>query len=825
MIDRKSSKYRTFLIVASCLLLGCSAVVAFKMVGKKLAIQRLAKSDDAYARGTASYEAKNFAQARDEFDEAAKEAAMGLQDLDQQLKGQAGDAAANETKAKLVWNYIRATIDRGYATGEAEGKPLLTQLDTSTNEKYRSLLQLPDANERLNLGLLLRQAAQMLPKNEEVQRACLRTEITLARTDWPLVKLLCDQIIALSPTDTRAQFLLAYHEFEQPGRDGLFATDDKRDLARVLKAREAITMAQKAKNFPAWRTLGLEARILHWLIARPMDQQVGFTVEQERARLKAILSDAKTGLPGLVARQEGYDSVTRFDLQGMADLFTYAAEGTLAEPNGNVAATLQTFLQTIHTLEKMTLADGPLGELTDAAIAIAERHADVAKMRESVTWGQALDTIDGLAKKLSDRKAQTSKRCAKLGTLFLQEGKPRATHALHWASEGIRHAPNEDTKADLHLVCMNLKIAEGRPLAEIRVHAEALRDSNSKKGQAIAGFYEAKTALEAGKFELARRWFEEVVRRPEGGDLVVRTYVILPDLYMASGRPIEAAAYARELDKGYERVTSASRELQVWASDYYRTQQDVVALVVQTQYEAARQKIERERREHPDREITRELTRLYEDTAFRAMERLSGKSDANLVARLALCEFLHVARPAELAKELDSLRADYPDSVAIARFDGAIAEAANRAKIDERMKKFSLKEQQATLFAEWLFLTARSSESLAYLDGLSSNDGKALAAFLKKLPTRDHVVDALFARAFVIDPVLPHHEREAAQHVKAAVLAVANNKHVEAGQALRRVSEHVTYKHVAREGLKVILARLQQEDPIIAKKLSVEWLP
>jgi hypothetical protein len=816
------------LITLALLLLGGAGFIAVKLVGKKMLVQHLATSEDAYARGLAYFDAKDFASATKDFEEAIREAATGIQELDKRPKAQTVEMSSEELRARLVWVYVRAVRDRAYAKAELAEKPLLTDYDTTFKVQRRSLLNLPDAAERNRLGQLLRRVATILPKDEAVQQECLRVELILARTEWALVKQLCDNIVELAPAEPRARFLLAYYEYEQPSRENVLTPDNKRDLHRALKALEHLAKARDAKIYPVWRTIGLEARALHWVLSQPTKDLKDVNVAKLKTRLKEILTDDKTGLPAFASQPESLASLTRFDTRGMTDLFTLAVEHTAAEPNGPVATTLHRFVTTINAIPDKNIDPAQLGDLTDAALSSITKYADLAKMRESVAWGQTLDVLDEAGKRLVLHKQLSPKRSSTLSEIYNFEGKARYPQAIAWALEGLKLDAGDEYKTDLHLLCMNLKSAEGRPIAEIRPHAEALRESSSRKGQAIAGYFEATTAIDAGKCDHARKWLEEVVRRPEGGDLVIRSYVILPDLYMALSRPIEAAAYARELDRGYERVANASRGLQVWASDYYRSHQDVVAAVVVTQYEAARLKVERERREHPERAdqpLPVDFTKTYEDEAQRALVRLVAKSPANMLARVAKCEFLALARPDEFKKEMDALRNEYPASPAVLRVEFATVDSTTKPALENRVKKLAEDTDYAGLWAEWLFRTERSAEALSYLETHAAPELNALAAFLKRLPNRDAIIDATYCRAFVKDPAAPHHERLAVQQIKQALANFATNQPLEAGQALRRVAEHARFRPAVREGLKVAVADLTKSQPDVAKKYASEWLP
>jgi hypothetical protein len=796
-MNRQSASYRAGILLLSVVFLLVSGFFAWKLLsdGKKKPAQFLAEAEAAYDRGLKAYEA-NEARSVAFFEESLVTATNGLVELDRLAKAGKDDP---ELRGRLSWVNVKAARDRAYAKAMAEGKPIAPPIDSTTREPYRILLAIRDVNERANILAASREAAKLLPRDPEVLLNALRTELATPVTAWPVVEELCRNVVAIKPKDPRARFFLAYIDFEQFDDKGLPRPEASRDPARVAGARDHLAASKAEGKAPPWRTLGLECQIADWRIRHG-------SANEGLAELKAVLTDSKTGLISVSKSKSSLDALSRYDVAGISNAHRIAMTHKILEPD---AILVNDFQLVARLVDSQQAAVAPL--MQDAL--------NAAKASPVPLSAAVLDALETTFQLLQSKQLLVLSHSQSALPLLAADPK-RQPQTIAALNAGLKLAAKPEDKDSFHL--LGLKLKEAGPFEAMREHLEALKNSASPKHQAIAAEREAEHAMAIGKLDFARRWYEEVARRPEADELAVRAYIILPDLLLALNRTSEASAYSNELRKMYERSQSGTPEFKAWVVKRLASVDDANASCASANFLAARQKIERERKEKGDRPLPADFTKTYEDYARTALEQLKPGTAADRIARIARHEFLLLARPEIARGEFEPLAKQYPNEPSIWRAEYHDVPVEARKADDAKNRQRAMTPGRELYWAEWLFSTNRMTEGLASLATLTTPEATRLTAYLKGQPNPDPAIAAILTRAFQPDPGQLHHMISGAATLRQGVEATLAGDPAAAARHFRKLNEHVHYQSAAKAGYRRAIDELTKRDPTSAERLAKE---
>ena len=297
--------------------IGGAAAAGWFLLGPKSAAQALKSGEASYKAGVEALQEKKGSVAELRFQEAKifADNAITRIDEDSRAKKNPNSEQMDEwTSQKGQAFYLKALAqrDEAFAKGFVDGKEIPVSTDTTNDTKFRSFVAVPDPKSRAEAITSLRNAAQFLPKNAEVQYDAVRAEASIHPITWQPAHRFSTALLELKPGDLRARYLVARHEFEQPqiGINQLTGppkAPDKRSRSRVVDALGHIAKLKEAKDYPLGRTLFLEAQIRQWLATdyksrSPVDLK---KAAKELDALNTLLFDAQNGVLARVREGEG----------------------------------------------------------------------------------------------------------------------------------------------------------------------------------------------------------------------------------------------------------------------------------------------------------------------------------------------------------------------------------------------------------------------------------------------------------------------------------------------------------------------------------------
>src|SRR3954471_8138315 len=158
------------------LLLGVSAYVGFLFFQERDPVVPLQAAERALQDCQQLEKLKDFKGAADKYDQAN----VILEDALKRLNGPHGleKEKLEEVSGKVLYLKGIALRDKYYALAAAAGKLLAEAKDSVTNESFRTVLNIPDANDRKEAAGCIRGAAiHFLPKDYAVQLDAMRIEL------------------------------------------------------------------------------------------------------------------------------------------------------------------------------------------------------------------------------------------------------------------------------------------------------------------------------------------------------------------------------------------------------------------------------------------------------------------------------------------------------------------------------------------------------------------------------------------------------------------------------------------------------------------------
>jgi hypothetical protein len=824
-MKRNSTAYRLILLFGTVIGLAGAAYLAWHLFRKPNLADAVTAGQAAYDRGVQALDARDGAGATAAFSEAiskADEVLSRLDSLQATKKLNADDAARAELiRSDAYWLRARATRDRAYAAGLVAQQPLPDVLDTTTRERYRTYLAIPNAAERDRALTDLDQALNRAPDHPDILLEVLRNRLSVDPPQWGEIAALAQHILAHAPEDARANYLLARIEFEQFDEKNSPTPPDKRDPARVLRARQYLAKAKKDPKQPIWRTLDLDVRISQWLIARPEIRGDGFDSGAEAARLRKVLFDPKDGVLARAAAGVEFDVLSRFDVAGLIDLHRRAVDvaaedaGSGAGPGaGRLLDTMRAFLAIVRTMRKLPAAKGMgpdlVQDLTDTAAATRSVAVRVApdgwtafrnELEDFCRSEAAVDTGATAADRLAELRLADADDAAAAG--HPDEVAAAEAKALDWLVVAARRPDaSPGVRADTLGRILELKAARGVDLASWAAELEALAALTLPRAVAARAFFSGVHDVREGRLQEAYGLFGQAAAITDGGSYKLRAFAALPGLALVLGRLPDAINFGRDLDRGWTEFASLDRLGRDWVATQVNGREEAAAIAIIAQYRTAQARVERERKEQPEKEPAADLTKGTERSAEAALAKLPAKAAPALPARLARLEFLVTAGrpPDDVRATAAALRRDYRTvPAAILRAEVPATDPDRRRAEDDRAREAA--KSNRLFWAEWLISTGRSAEAAKVVAEMSGFEGPALG---RLLGSADPVAGAALVRALEADkdPSLVTAERAEFQKLGAAVRALSAGDSTAAAKAFHSVAEVPVLKGAAAAGIR-----------------------
>lgn len=776
-------RYRRLLALGILAALGAAAVLAWQLV-KKPTLGDLVKDGEAeYERGAAALAAKDGPGAVAAFDRALGKAdgLLGkLDEIQRTAKLKPDDERALElNRGAAYWLKARSLRDREYGKAVADGRPLSEPLDTTTRQRYRTFLEIPDEAMKIAALTALEEALVRVATHPDIVREALRVRLSLDPPRWALISQLAQATLVQSPDDTRAHYLLARIDFEQFDDQNLPTPPDRRDPDRVLKAAKALAASKKSGDYPVWRTLDLDVRITRWLLAQPPAKRPGVDAAAETARLRDLLFDPATGALARAAAGEAFDGMSRFDVAGVMDLHRAAVEVAAAAADGpRVAAALQATLAVARALAGHPVGQTQAGDIHEVLTDVA------AAGRPAVPpagWAAFLADLDAYGKAAAAKKMWWAGASVRMAEFRAAED-PAAAEAWYAEAAAWPRMPPA-MKIDIHARLLDLAAARG---AAADASLQALAGESGPKAAAARAFFTGLADERAGRLDKAFNQFAQAANADPRGEYGRRGLSAVPGLALVLGKPLDAANWAKSLDEGWKDVAKLDPAGRAWVAAHVGGQDEVVALIVVGQGRAHRQRLERKEKGKPDTGAAVK----WAETATALLRRLDPKGGPALAARLARAEVLSAAgQTAEAKAALDGVRTDFPAATAAAlRAELPAADVAGRTAADARAKAVG-----NLFWAEWLASTGRAPEGAGELDRAGAT---ALAGLVKGM---DGAAAAALIRAVAAadDPTALTADRAVGRRAKAAVGLYGAGKMDEAGRAFAALAEVADLKAAA----------------------------
>jgi predicted Zn-dependent protease len=759
---------KIFIGIVLGLLIGGAGMVAFYRYVYVGAESALKSAETAYARGVQAMEAKDAGAAMQAFDEArlrtekAEEAASR-----KRLKLDSGSEEAKQNDAlaaKIFWLRARAVRDHAYARAMSEQKPLPELPDLSTGETYRNFLAVQDPEGRRDMRSWLLQAAAYDPTNAEVLKNALRTELTAStQVPWDSVEPLARNIIKLNPKDTRAQYLLARYDFEQPQqkKDGHFepTAPEKRVTSRVLQAREHLALSKESGNYPLWRTLYLDAALHQWFANHAATIKKDSERDREEQALRVLLFDGKTGALARARDGEDMERMSAWDAEGLLALHQMALDVALQDrkkpgaSDPSRAAEMMTAL--LNVCEKISTDPARIGDAANCAVAAAIKVEPMWNERPAAEARQQLASVTAIVSKAKEKKISRPKLYLGLANLLLSEAQllqkqgdrdweRMDKEGIQWLEAGIQLGQesklDDAALSDLYALSAEMKVVRGAKREAVANELDALRRAavaDKRRAPAVVSLIEGRLAAREGRMEMAREQLEKVVTSGNG-DLAFRAYTPLALSYLNLNQPDKAIVVLENADRAYGSFETLSPQERAWVLEFVQSPAQILGLLATAHLEAAKAKVIKQMQAQPGGPIDYELIRGHEEAVDRILQKVRAPEPVNLFIRQMIVGYLASTNRIDRALEaVAELQKDYPDSLdtlklaAGLRIQKALSakpattdrppplDDKTRMEMDQTIQQFIAKypnDRTAKLFwAEWLIHSQRAAEAVAYL--------------------------------------------------------------------------------------------------------------
>jgi len=788
MSFRQSRKYKSLLWLLTAVCVGGAGFIAYKVFFDTVSTAKeLKAAEDAYARGLAAYNDKNWADAVVRFDEARLLSQKALVSLDAEIKNEkVPEDQARSIVGRVSWLKARAIRDHAFAKAQADGKGIPETTDAQYKETFRALLLIPDADARneafnsLRIATSLMGADPQTPKDlfRDVLKEALRVELVLPIIQWKVAEPLLRKSLELNPNDARSHYFLARFEYDQPDDNSLPTDVKKKTSERVNRATEHLAAAKK-NGAQFWRTAGLEAEILDWPVvtgaARKLKPEAIASAEKA---LDDLLFTSPTGLIEVAARGENLTNLGRADALGMSRTLLVGIDRALADarkPGGSpdrVRAVARAATELADKLDAEPATKPFVPDVLFAVLQVSIAAQPVLVKADPVGWREHAARIDALVEKSADSirgRPAINKQLAQLATLNAFQAarakdpvaaKQLLAKALQITEEGLKAAEEAKLPAaeidEYHALVAERKLRAGAKVEDIEPHLARLRVSAVPVQKQWGQFLDAAVAERQGKMEKARKLLQTLTADRNNADINVRdrafqATVLLFRASKATGDEVAALAALGEIDAKYasEQVSPAAR---AFADENIGGPDAVTALRVIGNLAVALQAAVRFTKDNPGKPVPGDLVAGNETAADTLMKKLRPPSTGDRTARLAFANFYRATNRRNLTEtRLAELATDYPDSVDVLRARCTLLAAPKDvtatvisedgvAAADGLIRAFIKAypgDRAGPLFnAEWLILTNRAAAAADYLKDAANFPGG-----------RDPVIDRILAAA------------------------------------------------------------------------------
>lgn len=717
---------------------------------------------DEKAKPTADESRQAATTAAQKFDEARLLATKAIEELerDDRRRKQETLPAVIELEGKAFRVKAQSLRDKHYADMAAKGEKLPLAIDTSMNEKFRTVLRLADMPTRNEAVVCQREAALRLQKDEAAVQDAIRTEVSFGATaNWPLLETLAKAMLDLNPKDARSLYIVARIDVDQPRSDGKgppVPTDPaKRSRDRLLKARDTLTSAG-ADKIPPFRKLYLEAQVAQLLRDRYAKEGKTKDTEREDQILQKLVLDPQASALAKAMRDEP-KGLGAWDQEAILGLHALALDRALEDMKSSTAdagralAVLGRLVAHADEVAAKEEGKAALDKAIQAAIEAAGKVQPQFEGRIDGQWKKALDDLQALAGKANaeGKKVATAATFSALSRLLnteaVVEGKrmnrARAeelqNQAKKWLEEGLKLSAddkaNPAARFELLTLAAERAALEGKA-TEAQGYLAEMRKQTGPNAVATVAILDALLLHREGKLDRCRQELEKVIASPAIG-LHLRAHLMLAQLYRTLNQPekaLDSAVYVDNvINKGFEQLNEVER---AWAQQFHASPDSARAQLAVAHLGAARAKLARHLQEKPnDPAGALPILSQHEDPVVALIAKLPKKSDLETAVRLDhLALLAQTGRADKARKGLEELAGQNPASTDVLRFDVALRlipppgtkpaaklDPTLRDEIDRRIDTFVAANptvEAGRLFkAQWLMRTERAAEAVAYL--------------------------------------------------------------------------------------------------------------
>ncbi len=747
---------RLLLVLVVLAALGVGGYFAYRHFFGKSESELLREAQASFDSGTQAVKANDHATAALRFDEAYLQAKQLNERIGKRFESPQGlddstVAELNRITAEAFWLRARALRDRAYARAAREGKPLPEGDDSVTGQKFRAIKFIPDGETFNEAVGSIRLAARSLPENLELQEEALRSELFLSNLDPSHIGVFSRNIIARDPTNARARYMLARLEFDQP--------PDRRQRSHALEALKHLDKLKEGKEYPLWRTAGLEVQIRRWLEGEDRKQGNEQQAREQASKLRSLLLDEKQGALARAARGEGLERMTPYDTDGILDSHLAAlalVKEDLSAGKADLKAGGKALDSTLALCDRLSQPAGkdapPADQAVRAAVAAAAMMQPVFTEENAKDWAPRLAQVQALARRAAENNQGAPAAYAQLAEVLSREAFLAARagdkdklaelrkQARAWTDTGLKVAAARKFApaqvADLHAQAASLKVAEGAKRDALAPHLAVLREV--KTSIPMADLIEGALLEREGKLDRAKEKLESA-RDAAGADLSLRANMVLANVYAALGQPARALHSLGPVEKAFQRLDELPELERAWAAQFTRGRSDLTYTILVMNLDAARQEVVKALRKNPGKPVSLKLVERYETAAeaqLKKLTKLATQTAQERAAREALVRhYLLTGRDDEAKKRLDALFKDYPESAEVLALDVdyLIVQAARKAKgsgkgelgkdviaaADRRIEQFlktSREEAGRLYWALWLTRTGRGDKAVTYLE-------------------------------------------------------------------------------------------------------------
>jgi hypothetical protein len=577
-----------------------------------------------------------------------------------------------EMQAKVYWLRARCLRDVAFAQALKDGQPLEATLDTSTGERYRNFLASPDARSRSDAVLLLRNAVNMLPDNEELLTDSLRVELQMQPVSWSGVAALAKKINERQPKNARALYLLARYELEQPDvNGGAPAPSAKRDAVRLAKAEQHL-QALKATGELPWRTSYLEAQILQGKVEQAVRDRDSARIAAARDAWERWMWPESAGVLEDAAALKQMERMSPWDTEAVVALFRMAHESLATTTEKGEAANrrLQRVVENYcvfakgqlarkdsvfsadllldETMERMKLAAGRTGP----SDALAGKARDVfrealrqplGKPRHFVRWTEWL------------QDAGLSSASAEAGQTYLRE----ARVWLDDCAKAFGASKSSEDLAPLHAALAFSLLREGAPRAALTPHLKGMQAAVAPEAVFQRHLIEGAVELREGNLDRAQDHFDQL-HRVGRAEQALRANLASARQLVAQGKPDKALPYLRQIHEDIAAWNQCSLSEKLWFRHLVGTEDQLRFLLIQTQLDMITQKLARQT-DNQNRGIPTDQMRHYAAEADGWFRKIAPTAPQRLWARQVKIQSLAQQRQLDQAQqEFRELRREAP---------------------------------------------------------------------------------------------------------------------------------------------------------------------